>query len=310
MGTQGNTPAPEALGTSPQLAAEALEIEAKPNPALVIPVPETTDTLESPVMADGLDSHQREMHETLVRVIDLAGQYLISKNKYNNVRLEYGRELRKLQALHARPGCGTFVERLKALRSKMKISQSTAYALIAKSEIADGLRPKPDKKPTPKSAASLSKSWKDERNGREQKLTSVANPLAHEVQEASPIPEGVEHDDTDTLVQLHIPANALKKWDDAIVTLRGRPGYKSADLSELVIESVTAYADIMRLHQVQAHEDAEEHPQTGKPSSAFVAVAPAPILKNAIQPEPVPLAIAPPTPRPPLAFAADEEEVR
>lgn len=59
MATEVNTPAPEALVSSPQLAAEVLEIEAKPNSAEATTATPTTGKPESNV--DELDSHQLAM---------------------------------------------------------------------------------------------------------------------------------------------------------------------------------------------------------------------------------------------------------
>lgn len=270
MATEVITPAPEAL-VSPQLAAEELEIEAKPNSAEATTATPTTGNPESNIVVDELDPHQLAMHVTLGRIIELAPQFFASKEKYAKVRLELGRELRKLQELHAKPGCGTFVERLKSLRSKTNISQSTAYALIAESEIADGLRQKADKKSAPKPAFSLSSPRKDESNARGQNFTIVANDptlgLALERPESLPAPEEIEVDDAKVLVQLRIPSSQLQDWDDAIMILQNRPGYEAANQSELVIEAVTAYADIVKLRQVQVQEEAEEQAEAGEPAA-------------------------------------------
>ncbi len=141
MGTEGITPEPEAL-VSPQLAAEVHEIEAKSESAEATPSTPTTGIPGGTVVVEALDSHQFALHVTLNRIVELAPRFFASKEEYAKVRLELGRELHTLQELHAKPGCGDFVERLKALRSKTKISRSTAYALIAEYEIFAGLRRK------------------------------------------------------------------------------------------------------------------------------------------------------------------------
>ena len=272
MATEVITPAPEALVSSPQLAAEVLEIEAKPNSAEATTATPTTGKPENSVDVDALDSDQLAMHVTLKRIIELAPQFFASKEKYAKVRLELGREYRKLQELHAKPGCGTFGERLTALRSKTNISKSTAYVLIAESEIADGLRQKAAaKKPAAKPAFSLSSPRKDKSNGREQSFTIFANDptlgLALERPEPLPAPEEIEVDDAKVLVPLRIPSSQLQDWDDAIMILQNRPGYEAANQSELVIEAVTAYADIVKIRQVQAQEEAEEQAEAGEPAA-------------------------------------------
>jgi hypothetical protein len=49
--------------------------------------------------------------------------------------------------------------------------------------------------------------------------------------------------------------------------LQNRPGYEAANQSELVIEAVTAYADIVKIRQVQAQEEAEEQAEAGEPAA-------------------------------------------
>jgi hypothetical protein len=272
MRTQVITLAPEAL-VSPQLAAEVLEIEAKPNSAEATTATTTTGKPENSVDVDALDSHQLAMHVTLNRIIELAPQFFASKEKYAKVRLELGREYRKLQELHAKPGCGTFVERVKALQSKTNISKSTAYTLIAESEIADGVRQQAEKKAAPKPAFSLSKPRKDESNAREQSFTIVANDptlgLALDNPEPLPALAEAEVDDAKVSVQLRIPSSQLQKWDDALMVLQSRPGYEAANQSELVIEAVTEYAVLVKIHQVQAQEEALEKTQAeaGEPAA-------------------------------------------
>jgi hypothetical protein len=231
------------------------------------------------------------MEETIGRVLDLAKQYSLSKKKYNEVRLAYGRELYTLQELLAKPGCGTFVDKLTELRKQTKISQATAYALIREYKVSAGLIKKDPPPPPPEPAESLSSSWKDEGIAREEAV-------------------GVVPGESESILQLHVPASKLTAWDEAVAALRGRPGYESAGLTELVIEAVMAFADLVKLHVVQAQEDSDENKETGTPSSAFKLVSPAPPLENAIKPVPMPMAIAPPTPRAPLTFSSDDEEVR
>ena len=266
MATEVITPAPEALVSSPQLAAEVLEIEAKPNSAEATTATPTTGKPESNV--DELDSHQLAMYVTFGRIIDLVPRFFASKEEHAKVRLELGRELRKLQELQAKPGCGTFVATLKKLREKVNISQATAYALIAESEIANGLRQKAPKKSAPKPVQSLSKPWKDETKDRGQNFTIVANDptlgLALQHPEPLPAPEEIEVDDAKVLVPLRIPSSQLQDWDDAIMILQNRPGYEAANQSELVIEAVTAYAYIVKIRQVQAQEEAEEQAEANE----------------------------------------------
>jgi hypothetical protein len=290
MGTEGINLAPQAL-SSPQLPAEKPEIETTPESAEVTTATPTTGKPDSGVDVKAPDSHRLAMQETIGRVLDLAGQYLVSKNKYNKVRLDYGRELYTLQELLAKPGCGTFVDKLTELRKQTKISQSTAYALIREYKVSAGLIEKDPPPPPPGPAESLSSSRKDETIAREEAV-------------------GVVPGESESVLQLRIPSSTLKAWDDAVAALRGRPGYESADVTELVIEAVLGYADVVTVHQVQAQEDSEEKKQSGKSGPAFIAVAPAPPLENAIKPVPMPMAIAPPTPRAPLTFSSDDEEVR
>ena len=227
MATEVITPAPEAL-VSPQLAAEELEIEAKPNSAEATTATPTTGKPENSVDVDALDSHQLAMHVTLVASSSWRQSTSPAKKSTRSWAGAW-RGYRKLQELHAKPGCGTFVERLKALRSKTNISKSTAYSLIAESEIADGLRQKTEKKSAPKPAFSLSSPRKDESNGREQSFTIVANDptlgLALDNAEPAPVLAEAEVDDVKKLVQLRIPMSQLKEWDDAIVILQNRPGF-------------------------------------------------------------------------------------
>lgn len=263
MGTEGITPEPEALVSS-QLAAEVHEIEAKSESAEATPSTLTTGIPGGNVVVEALDSHQFALHMTLNRIIELAPRFFASKEEYAKVRLELGRELHTLQELHAKPGCGDFVERLKALRSKTKISRSTAYALIAEYEIFAGLRRKDPPPPSPKPASSLSEARKDESDTRERGVTiDVDDPtLELELEHSEPALEETESANTNATVQLRIPLSQLEQWDNAIVVLQNRPGYEAANLSQLVLEAVTAYADLARLHQAQAQEEAEKNKQT------------------------------------------------
>jgi hypothetical protein len=260
MCTELIIPAPEALVSS-QLAAAVLEIEAEPETADATTATSTTGIPESTLVVEETDSHQVQMHVTLARVIDLAPKFLASKEEHAKIRLEYGREFHTLQQLHAKPGCGTFVERLKALRSKIKISQSTVYALIAEYEVSAGLRQKSEKKSAPQPVASLSSPRKDGKT-RERDFSIVTNDptlgLALERPEPLPFLDEAGTDDAKVIVQLQIPSSRLKDWDDALVILQKRSGYEAANQSELVIEAVIAFAEIAEIQQKQNEEEGEE----------------------------------------------------
>lgn len=249
MGTEVITPAPEAL-VSPQLAVGVIEIEAQPEMAAAATIK------PSDLPCDTSNADQLAMHSALARVRDLAPRYRRTKEENQKVRIEMGHALYVLQQLHAKPGWGTFVDRVKAMRSELGFSTSTAYVLIREYEIATGKRRKEDKKP-PKTAgaSSLSEARKDEGPQTGKDFTITADPtLSLSLSAPPPLPQP-DKTESKTKVEIQVPASQLEEWDEAIMVLQKRPGYDLASQSELVIDAVLWTADLARLQQEQQGEE-------------------------------------------------------
>jgi hypothetical protein len=262
MCTESIIPAPEAL-VSPQLAAAVLEIEAEPETAEA-----TTKLPASPeggAAIEEQDSHLVMIQVTLGRIRQLYPAMKKSDEERSKLRLAVGYELWVLQDLHAKPGYGDFVARLNSLGNELGFGRSTGYALITEYEISAGLRAKKEKKdPGSKSNSGvsirLSNARKDEGQASGKSFTISADPTRGlELSAPAPsTPLDIDLTESKKKVELQIPESQLAAWDEAILLLQRRVGFEAATQSELVIEAVLTWADLVRIQGEQSKEKAEE----------------------------------------------------
>ena len=262
MDTEVISSAPEAL-VSLQLAAGVPEIEAKPETAEA-----TTKLPASPeggAAIEEQDSHLVMIQVTLGRIRQLYPAMKKSDEERSKLRLAVGHELWVLQDLHAKPGYGDFVARLNSLGSELGFGRSTGYALITEYEISAGLRAKkenkdPGSKNTSGVSIRLSNARKDEGRVSGRSFTISANPtLGLELSAPAPsTPLDIDLTESKKKVELQIPESQLAAWDEAILLLQRRVGYEAATQSELVIEAVLSWADVVTIREEQAKEEAEE----------------------------------------------------